>query len=213
VITGAAGLIVKVVAADEVPPGFMTTTLAMPAAEIRFAGTAAVNCVALTNVVVSVVLFHFTRAPDTNPVPVTVSVKAGPVAVADDGLKLVIVGGGPPPLMVNVDALDVKPPGFTTETFAVPAVAIRLAGTITLSWVALTNAVGSAVVFQYTAEVETNPEPLTVSGNAAPPATADDGLRLVMTGGGVAAADTVYVTGMTMAPAVLLLVLTRTLAE
>jgi hypothetical protein len=133
VITGAAGLIVKVAAADEAPPGFITTTLATPAAEIRFAGTAAVNCVALTKVVVSAVLFHFTPAPDTKPVPLTVKVKAGPVAVADGGLRLLMAGGEPPPLMVNVDALDVKPPGFTTETFAVPAVAIRLAGTITVS--------------------------------------------------------------------------------
>jgi hypothetical protein len=48
-------------------------------------------------------------------------------------------------------------------------------------------------------------------GNAAPPAAADDGLRPLITGG-VAAADTVYVTGMTIAPAVPLPVLTRTLA-
>jgi hypothetical protein len=133
VITGAAALIVKVAAADELPPGFFTTTLALPADAIRLAGAAAVNCVLLPKVVVSAVLFHCTMAPDTNPVPLTVSVKAGPVAVADDGLSPVIVGGGTPPLMVNVDALELTFPGFTTVTLAVPAVAIRLAGTMTLS--------------------------------------------------------------------------------
>jgi hypothetical protein len=124
-----------------------------------------------------------------------------------------MVGGGPPLLMVNVDAFDVTFPGFATVTLALPAAAIRVAGIMTVSCVALTNVVGSADVFQYTEEVETNPEPFMVIGNAAPPAAADDGLKPLITGGGVAAADTVYVTGMTMAPAVPLPVLTRTLAE
>jgi hypothetical protein len=190
VIAGVAALIVKVAAADELAPGFVTTTLAVPAAAIRLAGTAAVSCVALTNVVASAVPFQPTAAPDTNPVPLTVSVKAGLVAVADDGLKLVIAGGGPPLLIVNVDALDVTP-AFTTETLAVPAVAIRLAGTAAVNCVALTNVVVNAVMFQYTAELETNPVPVTVSENAAPPAAADDGFRPVITGGGVAAAETV----------------------
>jgi hypothetical protein len=110
--------------------------------------------------------------------------------VAEGGFKLVIAGGGPPPLTVNVDALDVRPP-FATETAAVPAVAIRPAGTAAVNCVALTNVVASAVVFQYTAEVETNPVPFTVNGNPAPPAAADGGFRLLITGGGVAAADTV----------------------
>jgi hypothetical protein len=61
--------------------------------------------------------------------------------------------------IVNVTGLDVAPPpqelGFTTVIEAVPAVAMRAAGTVALSCVAETNAVVSAVPFQFTVEVET----------------------------------------------------------
>jgi len=40
-------------------------------------GIDAVNCDPPTNVVVRGLPFHFTTAPETNPVPLTVSVKAG----------------------------------------------------------------------------------------------------------------------------------------
>jgi hypothetical protein len=45
-MVGGEGLTVKEVPV-EVPPAFVTVTLAVPAAEIRLAGTDAVNCVAL----------------------------------------------------------------------------------------------------------------------------------------------------------------------
>jgi hypothetical protein len=61
--------------------------------------------------------------------------------------------------IVNVTGLDVAPPpqelGFTTVIEAVPAVAMRAAGTVAVSCVAETNAVVSAVPFQFTVEVET----------------------------------------------------------
>jgi hypothetical protein len=177
---------------------------------INVAGTAAVNCEPLANVVEIAVPFQSTVAPERNPVPFTVSVKAGPPAVAEVGFRLVITGAAA--LILKVTAADELPPGFVTTMFAVPAAAMRLAGTAAVNCVALTNVVSSAFVFQYTEEFERKPEPFTVIGNAAPPAVADDGLRPLITGGGVAAADTVYVTGMMMAPAVPLPVLTRTLA-
>lgn len=37
--------------------------------------------------------------------------------------------------------------------------------------------------FQYTVAPETKPDPLTVRANAAPPAVAEDGLRLVIVNG------------------------------
>src|SRR5262249_15023049 len=49
-------------------------TNAVPALASKFAGTAAVSCVALTNVVVNAVPFHCKVAPDENPAPFTVSV-------------------------------------------------------------------------------------------------------------------------------------------
>jgi hypothetical protein len=69
--------------------------------------------------------FQFTSAPDENPLPLAVRVKVWPPAVALDGLNEVIVG---PALTVNVAPLDVTPPEVTV-TVAVPAAAMRLAGT------------------------------------------------------------------------------------
>ncbi len=59
---------------------------------------------------------------------------------------------------------------------AVPAVAIREAGTVAVSWVDETNVVASAVAFHFTVEVETKFVPVTVNVNCAPPAVAQLGL-------------------------------------
>jgi hypothetical protein len=55
----------------------------------------AVNSVLLTTVVVRSLPFHCTTEPETKSVPVTVSVKAGPTAVAVDGERDVTVGKFP----------------------------------------------------------------------------------------------------------------------
>jgi hypothetical protein len=178
VMTGTAGLMVNVDAGD-VPAVVVTVTLAVPVVAIRLAGTAAVTWVALTNVVVSAVEFHFTVAPEAKLVPFTVSVKAAPPAVAEVGARVVIVGG--PGLMVKVEAGDV-PRGSATVTLAVPAVAIRLAGTAAVSCVALTKVVVRAVPFQFTVAPETKLVPLIVSVKAALPAVIDAGERLPMVG-------------------------------
>jgi hypothetical protein len=133
VMVGITELMVNLAAAD-VPPVVVTVMLAVPAVAIRPAGTAAVTWLALTNVVVSTVVPHCTFAPETKFVPLIVRVKAAPPAVAELGLRLVMVGGGR--LMVNVAPADV-PPVVVTVTLAVPIVAIRLAGTLAVSWVAL----------------------------------------------------------------------------
>ena len=87
----------------DVPPpgaGFVTVTVAVPAVAISAAVMAAVNCVALTNVVVLAAPLNFTTDVDTNPVPLTVRVKAAPPAVALVGEREVAVGAGL--LMVKV---------------------------------------------------------------------------------------------------------------
>ena len=87
----------------DVPPpgaGFVTVTLAVPAVAMSAAVIAAVNCVALTNVVVLAAPLNFTTDVDTNPVPLTVRVKAAPPAVALVGDREVSVGAGL--LMVKV---------------------------------------------------------------------------------------------------------------
>lgn len=79
--------IVNVSAVDAPPPGvgLNTVTAAEPEVAISLAGTAAVSCVALPKVVVSATPFHFTAELLTKFVPVTVSVKAVPPAVAEEG--------------------------------------------------------------------------------------------------------------------------------
>ena len=68
---------------------------------------------------------------------------------------------------------------------AVPAVAMRAAGTVAVSCVAETNVVVSAVAFHFTAEVETKFVPFTVKVNCEPPAVAQVGLVEVVAGTGL----------------------------
>jgi hypothetical protein len=86
--------------------------------------------------------------------------------------------------IVNVTGLDVAPQGlgFTTVTEAVPAVAIRGAGTVAVSCVAETKAVASGLPFQFTVEPEMKFVPFTVSVNCGPPAAVHVGLSEVVVG-------------------------------
>ena len=87
----------------DVPPpgaGLVTVTVAVPAVAISAAVIAAVNSVALTKVVVLAAPLNFTTDVDTMPIPLTVSVKAAPPAVALVGEREVAVGAGL--LMVKV---------------------------------------------------------------------------------------------------------------
>ena len=84
--------------------------------------------------------------------------------------------------IVNVIPLDVPPQGFTTVIEAVPAVAMREAGTVAVSCVEETNVVASAVAFHFTVEVETKFVPFTVKVNCGPPAAAQVGLSELMVG-------------------------------
>jgi hypothetical protein len=177
-IVGAA-LIVNVCAFDVPPHGVTTVIEAVPAVAIREAGTVAVSCVEETNVVVSDVAFHFTVEPETKLLPLTVNVNCAPPAVAQLGLSELIVGTA---LIVKVCAFDVPPHGVTTVIEAVPAVAIREAGTVAVSCVEETNVVVSDVAFHFTVEPETKLLPFTVNVNCAPPAVAQVGLSELIVG-------------------------------
>ena len=111
--------------------------------------------------------------------PFTVNVNCSPPAVAQLGVVEVIVGVG---LIVNVTAFDVPPQGVTTVIDAVPAVAMRAAGTVAVSCVAETNVVPSGLPFQFTVEPETKFVPFTVSVNCGPPAAVQVGLSEVVVG-------------------------------
>src|SRR5438132_54065 len=92
---------VNVWALEVWPSGLRTVTCTEPAFPMSLAGMAAVSRVALTNVVVRALLFQRTLAPETKPVPSTVSVKAGPPAVAVLGVSVVMVGAGIPPVQLT----------------------------------------------------------------------------------------------------------------
>ena len=87
-----AGLIGKPTGFDTKLPGLTTVTVALPTEAIKLAATVAVNWVLLPKVVGCAAPFQSTMAPDTKPVPFTVSVNPGPPAVADGGDRLVIAG-------------------------------------------------------------------------------------------------------------------------
>jgi hypothetical protein len=83
--------------------------------------------------------------------------------------------------IVNVFAFDVPPHGVTTVIDAVPAVAMREAGTVAVSCVEEPLVV-SAVPFQFTVEPETKLVPFTVKVNPEPPAGAQVGLSELIAG-------------------------------
>ena len=85
---------------DAWPSGLRTPTSAEPTAPMSEAGMLAVRRVALTNVVERAAPLHSTLAPATKLLPSTISVKAGPPAVAATGVIALTLGGGAP--------LDVK---------------------------------------------------------------------------------------------------------
>jgi hypothetical protein len=113
--------------------GFTTVTVAIPAAATSVAVIAAVNCVALTNVVVRAVPFQFTAAPLTKFIPFTVKVSAPLPTTALEGDSDVIRGCGL--LTVKVTAAEVPPPGagLLTVTLTAPAVAMSAAAIGTVS--------------------------------------------------------------------------------
>jgi xanthosine utilization system XapX-like protein len=179
VITGVVA-IVNVFVFDVPPHGVTTVIEAVPAVVMRAAGTVAVNCVEEPNVVTRAVPFQFTVDPETKFVPFTVSVNPEPPAVAQVGLSELIVGAA---LIVNVCAVDVDPAqGFATVIDAVPAVAIREAGTVAVNCVEEPNVVLSGVPFQFTVAPLTKLVPFTVKVNCAPPAVAQVGLSELIVG-------------------------------
>jgi hypothetical protein len=82
----------------------------------------------------------------------------------------------------NVTAFDVPPHGLTTVIEAVPGLAMREADTVAVSCVEEINVVVSAAPFQFTIEVETKFNPLTVNVNCGSPAAAQVGLSELMVG-------------------------------
>src|SRR5947208_1866293 len=168
------------------------------------AGMLAVSCVELTKVVVRAAPFHSTVAPVTKFVPLAVSVKAGPPAVAELGVRPVRVAGAvrlmlpkysaknwpagqpaPDGVTSKFTMLERWPSGFTTNTGIAPAALRSSLVTTAVRRVALTNVVASAWPFQNTVDPDTKPVPSTVSVKPGPPCAAVFGVSVVIAGGGV----------------------------
>jgi hypothetical protein len=163
----------------EFAPPELTVMLAVPALAMRLAGTGAVSWVELTNAVVSADPFHWMTALDAKLLPVTASVKAGPPAVAEFGLNVVIAGAA---LIVNCAGPDVTPPELTV-ILTFPALAIKAAETEAVNWLALWTVVGRADPFHRAMAPPENRLPFTVSVKAGSLAVAEFGLREAIDGG------------------------------
>ncbi len=91
-------------------------------------------------------------------------------------------------MIVNVAAAaDVPPPGagLTTDTEALPTLAISLAAIAAVTCVALTKVVVRSEPFQRTTELETKLVPFTVNVNPEPPAVALVGEMVASVGAGL----------------------------
>lgn len=123
VSVGTGLLIVKFSALVVAPPGagFVTVTFALPAVEMSAAEIVAVTCVELTKVVALATPFQFTMVVSLKLVPLTVSAKVAPPAVAEVGAMPVKVGIVL--LIVTVVVADVSGKGSTVvsaPTISIP---------------------------------------------------------------------------------------------
>jgi len=132
-----------------------------------------------------------TVVPITNLLPVMVRVNAAPPAVAPVGERALVVGTGL--LIVKVSGLDSPPLGVGSKTVTakLPAAAISVAFIAVLNCVALTNVVVLSRPLTRITKPLTNPVPLTLRLNPAPPAIAFDGERLLTLGAPSVKAKTV----------------------
>jgi hypothetical protein len=138
-----------------------------------------------------------------NPLPLIVSVIGLLPAAAEEGDRLVTVGGGlPGACTVNCTAVEVPPPGagFETATGKVPALAKSLAGSVAVTTLEPTKVVARGAPAKFAVEEAMNPLPLIVSVMGLLPAAAEEGDTLVTVGTGLAVACTVKSTGDELPP-------------
>jgi hypothetical protein len=123
-----------------------------------------------TKVVVSAVCFHFTVAPFTKLLPVTVKVNPAEPTITLGGDSAVATGTGLS--TVNVSPPEAPPPGvgFDTFTCTLPAVATSAAVMAAVTFVLLTNVVVRLLPPHSTTAPFTKLLPLTVSVKAPLPA-------------------------------------------
>ena len=116
---------------------------------------------------VSDVAPNSTVAPGWNPTPLTVKANSAAVAVRTTGLSNVMVNR---PMMKST-AFDNPPSGFVTVIGTVPTWVIKSGVTVTTNWEPFDEIGRNAIVPKFTTAPLRNPLPVTVRGNAGPPAT------------------------------------------
>jgi len=173
---------VNVTAADRAPPGFVTTTIGVPATAIALAGILASKAVGLEKIVGIAGPPKLTLEFAVKLLPETINWNAGPPAVALAGLRVPTTGWTLALVIVRVRGLDVPPPpdpprGFVTVTLAVPAVAMSADESVMLRSVADANAVVRAAPLKFTTDVFTKLNPNTKSVEEGPPAVTLAGFR------------------------------------
>lgn len=119
---------------DATPLEVATVMVAVPDEAINPAETEALTWVELLKAVGRGAPFQCTLTDGSKLEPVTMRVNPGPPATAEVGLRLLTVGAAP--MTLNWSELELPPPGYDTATRTWPAEAIRLAGTVAVSWVA-----------------------------------------------------------------------------
>src|SRR5438045_1279574 len=127
------GVTVNATAFEVLLDAFCTVTLKLPGVNTKPAGTVIVSCVALTNVVATLVPFHSTVDVFRNPLPLTCNKNGAAPAVIEFGFNPEMFGAALP--IANCTEAVSCPPGFCTERPAEPALAISEAGTPTVNWV------------------------------------------------------------------------------
>lgn len=169
----------------EAPPVAETVTFATPAAAISAAVMAAFKVLLETNVVGRAAPFHSTVEDDMKLVPVTVSVKAAPPVIAELGVNNVIAGTAP--VIVNVRAAEVPPPGegLITVTLAVLAELMSVGAMAACKLVLETKVVERVLPFHWIVDVGTKFVPVTVNVKPAPPAGAEFGFTDATVGAGL----------------------------
>jgi hypothetical protein len=135
----------------DVPPpgvGFVTLTAGVPAVATSVARIAAINCVALTNVVVLGAPPKFTVEVEIKFAPFTVNENPAEPAVTPVGESEVMDGRGlplPVPVIVKVMPFEGAPPGFVTVTNGVPGLATSVAATTAIMKPEFSNSEGSTL--------------------------------------------------------------------
>ena len=132
-------------------PGLTTVMLGVaPCVSTSLASTVAVSVVALPNIVVRFAPSIWTVAPDTKPVPVTVSEKVALPAAMLAGLSVLIVGVGFPTVTVGLVAIggSVEADAFANQRDSHWAPGASVGGTVNVS-VALVAPVAGGVLLPF----------------------------------------------------------------